>query len=203
MSAEEDYDIVYSGKLLYLDKGYAIGWQIEEAIIKVLKKLKVPCNFMVNTIKVKGEIADYAYAYFTNPQVVNALLGKNLDGTERVIKTLTDGEWTPPDKPMEDLIKESLEALTSDSTWVIKNEIEEEIRALYNPPMTIRELEPLVVLPEYKYLDIQLEAIKKRFVDCGFDYDENEESLYGGFCLQNGYARIWDCGNFVFHRISS
>lgn len=76
---------IYNNNILYIKTGIAHVHQLQSSFDKVIKQLAVICHININLVqRHTGEYLGYAFVYVSNPAVYYALLGKNLDGTERI-----------------------------------------------------------------------------------------------------------------------
>ena len=125
--------------------------QIEQNLNFCIKKLKElnnsikNCDIYVNVVANKeAQKYGHTYAWVSDTQVFNALIGLNFDGSERVDYT-EDEDWTPPSIPLEEATKEAK------GNWAKEAEIEER----YERPMKKVTLDPIIVAPGIKYTDEQ------------------------------------------------
>lgn len=154
-------------RVLFFQTGLARKNQVEEVISKALGKLDIECWFRVNLVLSKeGTKLGHAYVWFSTPKAVNAIIGKNYDGSERVEK-VDDPDWSPPDGSLEEALlkfrsdlQESGNSSSSDS-WADEPS-EHDITSLYVCPKITRKLPPLTVLENYSYDDDQIEYIKQK-----------------------------------------
>jgi len=175
-TGEVDYENVnqkhyYNQHTLYVRSGVAYPSQlmdslkkaIEETTIKVNKP--IPCRYKVNLIVGRsGKYYGFGYIWVTNPEVYYMLIGKNPDGSERVIYE-DDPNWKEPEKSLE----ETLDNLKcSNKSWADDLEEEEELRKQYNCPQIKKELPILMTLPGYEYDTEQLEHVKKLALSEGY-----------------------------------
>jgi len=112
----------------------------------------IPQNqFYLNLVTNKeGKSFGYAYAYIDDKELFNIIVGKNLDGSERV-ELIDDPDWEPPS----DDETEALEAAGDD--WGELCEVEKS----YECPKIIQKLDPLITLPGIKYTESQLKQVLK------------------------------------------
>lgn len=94
---------------LYIHSGVAHQSNIQHVFDTILKKVKeeklfgddFECDFRINLIKnYDNEYLGYAFVWLSNPVLYYALLGCNVDGTERV-EYIQDPDWKPDDKIVE------------------------------------------------------------------------------------------------------
>lgn len=136
---------------LFIHSGVFERDQIELNLRTCIKKLNITnCDIYVNVVENKDGIKfGHTYAWVSDSRVYNALIGKNLDGTDRY-EMIDDENWKPP----EDDIDKLLENAKDD--WVLLGEIEKR----YECPQIRVNLEPLIVPPGIKYTTKQKESLK-------------------------------------------
>lgn len=146
------YKVVSNGNIennstLYVHTGVAHPHQIEELFLDVIERAKkdplfgenFECDIQVNHIrKFSGEYMAYAFVDLTNPKLYYALIGYNLDGSER-FELIDDPTYQPPKA---DAPKPS----TGSLNWAD----EDEPSSLPHPKIR-KELPPLITLSEFKY----------------------------------------------------
>ena len=129
--------------------------QIELNLRTCINKLKstnknISSDIYVNVVENKdGMKYGHAYAWVSNRQVYNALIGKNFDGSERV-EEIEDEDWNPPEQDMSEALKEA------EGDWVMISEIEDR----YERPTKTITLEPLIVPPGIKYTEEQKKILQ-------------------------------------------
>ena len=142
------------------------------------------CDVQVNHIRnFKNEYMGHGYVDVSNPKMYYALLGFNLDGSERAIY-IDDPSWNPPPKqPKSEKIK-----TTSESTnWGDMLEDDD----ITPSPKIKSELPPLIVLSNFKYDEKQQEhfqtdkthgsiAISPAFITPGVPEGSDDCTLYIG-----------------------
>lgn len=118
------------------------------------------CDFQVNVVRrYTGEYMGYAFVDVTNPKFYYALLGYNVNGSDRA-EYVDDPNWTQPKiipkAPRESLpdpvVKVSSYTFLMTQDWGA--ELSDEDRQL-RPPKIRRELPPLITLGKYEYDDEQ------------------------------------------------
>ena len=136
---------------LFIHSGVFDENQIElnlKTCVNILKRLNdtiKDCSIYVNVVENKeGMKFGHTYAWVSDPQIYNALIGNNFDGSERY-EEIEDENWKPPEKPLKEALKEA------NGDWGLESEIEER----YEAPMIKSKLEPLVIPPGIKYTDEQ------------------------------------------------
>ena len=144
------------------------------------------CQIKVNLIVNKnGDYYGFGYIHVSMENVYWMLLGKNPDGTERVLEYL-DPNWTAP-SPKKLTEEEELEKY-SNMKWY---EIAEEEDKYVHP--TIREvLPPLIEIPGYEYDEMQYrhhQEIARRE-----NKDPSKVPKMGYFEFSRAYARDVDPG---------
>lgn len=163
-------------RFLFIQSGILDEEQIRNCIVDGIKQLNLKCDdqsLIINVVKNReGKHFGHTYCWVDDIQIYNALIGLNLDGTER-FEEIEDESWEEPTVPLE----EALEGITD---WGE----EEEIRDRYDRPFIKKRLDPLVILPGVKYTD---EQCKKTDADIGFidvfpvsltNYEENENYIF-------------------------
>ena len=103
----------YDGSEMYYDNHtlYCIVYdatydQISDCIKDAINKIGVECAYQINLVETKDGNR-YAYMRVSDDKVYNALIGRNLDGTER-IELHDDPDFKMPDTPFEEAMKERL-----------------------------------------------------------------------------------------------
>jgi hypothetical protein len=141
------------------------------------------CDFQINVVRrYTGEYMGYAFVDVTNPKFYYAILGYNVDGSERA-EYVDDPNWIQP---------KTVPKVPTDRTGNIFeirwDESSEEERPL-RPPKIKRELPPLITLGEYEYdeqqkIHLQTEAthgtfsVSPAFISPGTGVDYDSCSLY-------------------------
>lgn len=151
---------VENNTTIYAKTGVAHPHQIKELfhdVIEHAKKmpeifgLNFDCDVQVNLVqKFTGQYMGYTFVDLSNPKLYFALLGCNVDGSERA-EYYDDPDWVPPPEvpapvpvPKDrDVQKSWAEQVDSDS--------EENTPRKPSPPKIRRELKPLIKLKEYPY----------------------------------------------------
>ena len=133
-------------RVLFFETGLARKSQIEEVIKTAIDNLDIQCSFSVNLVMKKdGKKMGHAYVWFTNPKVVNALVGKNYDGSDRICYK-DDPEWKKPEEPIEEALRKfhqsesgsSSDSGLSNTSWADDPD-ENEVYSRY-VPSRIREV---------------------------------------------------------------
>jgi hypothetical protein len=148
---------------------------------KVPKKKTFECDIDVNVlIDRNGVYYGFCYVFVSNDEVYWMLLGRNPDGGERVLEYL-DPEWIPPlprsEKEPERVITDWYEMTLEEDKYI-------------HP--TIREsLEPLLIVPGYKYDKKQLTHLQTIAIQ------DNEDPLevpnMGYFEISRAYSKDVPC----------
>lgn len=144
---------------------------IEATLRKVSAELKrsITTDFKVNLIHIpdrstnKLKPVGYGYLWVSNPKVAFMLVGKNPDGTDRVLeKDQPDWKAPPPRKvqTMNELMAEFERAKEVGKTWADIDEEAEAEDAQYVCPKIRISLPPLMTLPKFKYDEEQLKMIR-------------------------------------------
>lgn len=144
-----------------------------------LKYVSIECEIKVNLIVNKnGEYYGFGYVRVSNEEVYWMLLGRNPDGTERVIEYL-DPAWTPPS------IKEVDH--TEMSWFEIAQEEDKHIH-----PVIREDLGPLMIIPGYKYDTTQYKHLQEMAIIDRKDPDK--VPTMGYFEFSRAYTRDIDAG---------
>ena len=163
-------------RFLFIQSGILDEDQIRQCIMDGIKQQHLNCDvqsLIINVVKNReGKHFGHTYCWVEDIQIYNALIGLNLDGTER-FEELEDENWVEPEIPLDD----ALEGVTD---WGE----EDEIRERYDVPYIKRPLEPLIILPGIKYTEEQKKKVES---DIGFidifpvsltKYEENENYIF-------------------------
>ena len=158
----------FNAHTIYIDSGVATEAQLKLAIQKAIKDASaklgrdVITNFKVNVVCNRaGKCYGYSYVWFTNPEVYHMFLGRNPDGSERVVYT-PDPYWIAPPPSEED---EKPTSYPRGKSWADIQEEEEEKELKYTRPMIKTVLEPLMVLSEIEYEPGQMEAQRQLMME--------------------------------------
>lgn len=147
----------YDNHTLYIASGVATEKQIRTEINKAIQSLepvaKPRTDIRISVVAdAKGNLYGWSYCRFSNPVYYWMFLGKNPDGSERVLKT-PDQSWTPPSD------EEPLDLQHSSSgSWADMVEEEEEYQQRHTRPVIVTPLPPLLLLNDYTYQSGQREA---------------------------------------------
>ena len=118
--------------------------QIEQTIKFCIRKLgrdPEKCSIYVNVVENKdGQKFGHTYAWISDREVFNALIGKNFDGTLRE-EEVEDDEWEEPSLPLEEAL------LEANGDWGLEAEIEDR----YEVSTKLIKLPPIIVPPGIKY----------------------------------------------------
>lgn len=148
--------------VLYVATGLASRRQVEETFKRAIDGLTIPCRFRVNLVLDRdGQRLGHAYVWITSKKVINALEGKNYDGSDRT-ERIDDPSWEPPtiplDKALEELNMSSIESPIG--SWA--DEVNEfDIHDRYTCPQITKPLQPLTTIPSYNYSRDQLKYIRQ------------------------------------------
>lgn len=166
----------YDRHTLYVETGIAHRDQIENCFKIPIRKLRIPCRFKVNLVSNRNGYCGYAYIWVSSTQVYNAILGKNLDGTDRIVYE-NDPNWSPPEKSLEEAIHE-LKVEFSDpdvkgvsGSWCDMVDAEDEINQQYECPKIKHDQSPLVKVPGYTYDEGQILYLRGRAIENSEDTD--------------------------------
>ena len=149
-------------RVLFFQTGLARKHQIEKVIKTALDQLDIECYFRVNLVLTKeGKKMGHAYIWFSTPKAVNAILGKNYDGSSRV-EYVDDPDWTPPDEPIETALRkfQQSESTSSSDSWADEPN-ENDVYSKYECPKIRKDLPPLTILGDYKYDEDQIRYIRQ------------------------------------------
>jgi len=134
-------------RFLFVQSGILDEHQIRNCINEGIKQINLECNLnslIINVVKNRdGKHFGHTYCWIENVEAYNALIGLNLDGSERY-EEIEDDSWVEPELPLE----EAVEGITN---WAE----EDEIRERYEIPYIKKQVEPLIILPGIKYTDKQ------------------------------------------------
>lgn len=133
---------------LFIHSGILENHQIAECLKDSIKFLSenfdsdfLRTKLEINVVKNKeGKKFGHTYAWVSNEEVFNALIGKNFDGSSR-FEEVEDENWEPPEKDYNLAIEEA------GSSWAKIADVEDE----YTRPIIRKTLEPIVTLPGIKY----------------------------------------------------
>lgn len=146
--SEEGYLFIHSGNFNIKQIEFNL-----KACVNILKKKNKnikDCDIYVNVVENKdGMKFGHTYAWVSDPQVYNALIGNNFDGSKR-IEEKENEDWTPPNISLEEALKEAK------GDWGAEAEIEER----YERPMLEIDLDPLIVPPGIKYTEEQRQQLE-------------------------------------------
>jgi hypothetical protein len=136
-------------------------WSIKEAINSYSKSTgrPFPCDVKANMIKNKqNSYVGLGFVWVSNPEIYRMLIGLNPDGSER-FSLIDDPSWIQS-PPISNSNIESSEGLVPSlsSSWADAVDEEEA-----STPSKIKvPLEPLLKLPDYKYDEHQITALKTK-----------------------------------------
>lgn len=139
---------IENNSTIYVNTGVAHPHQVEEQFQKAIKQAQsmtdvfgpdFECDFQVNLVRRhNGEYMGYAFVDVTNPEFYYAILGFNLDGTERCI-FVDDPTPIPPKKDVTTVISKS---------WA--DDDDDDIIFIHRPKIKIEQA-PLLQLDKYEY----------------------------------------------------
>ena len=188
------YGLVSNGNIennstLYVGTELAHPHQVEKLFTEVIAKAKAmpeifganfECDVQINLVrKYTGQYMGYAFVDVDNPKLYYALIGYNVNGTDRV-NYVPDPNWIPP------TIKSAATSTSSD--WADDGE-----DIVPSHPNIRKELSALLTLGEYTYDDqqkahmkqhLQLEELKgsvtvsPAFITPGVDDEYDDSTLY-------------------------
>ena len=170
---------VENNSTLYITTGPAHPSQVNEIFDKAVQKAALmpelfgenyKCSIILNFVHTrKGSYIGYAFVDISDPKLYYALIGCNVDGTERV-EYIDDPHWVPPKR---DESKSKL-------SWADDAP---------SPPQLRKELPALITLDKYEYDEHQKNhlqtahthgcvSISPAFVTPGINEDYDECSLF-------------------------
>lgn len=142
------------------------------------------CDFQVNVVRrYTGEYMGYAFVDVTNPKFYFAMIGCNVDGSDRA-EFIDDPNWVPPKA-----VPKAPRDHTKSFSWADECEEPDENERQLLPPKIRRELPPLITLGEYEYdeqqrLHLQTDAthgslsVSPAFITPGVKEEYDDCSLY-------------------------
>lgn len=153
----------YDTHTLLVTSEFATNEQLADSLEKSLSKFRkehnipLPCNYITNLIVGRnGRFYGFGYLRVSNHQVYYLLLGKNIDGSDRVVNNI-DPNWSPPSISLEDALNSIEYRGTSWADWADQ---EDEVVKNYIPPVVIESLPPLLILDNFNYNSEQKKKIK-------------------------------------------
>lgn len=159
---------------LYIKCNYASEKQIYDALNAGLTKYQydnkitdLNCRFRVNYITNKeGEPLGLAFAFFTDSAIYHMILGRNPDGSERIIE-YDDPSWTAPAKDQS--INENGWGTTSKYSkivsWADETEAAEEEERKNTCPKIRTVLPPLIIIPPVMLTNSQIEEKRQEIIE--------------------------------------
>ena len=143
-------------------------------------QVEIKCNIKVNLIVNKnGEYYGFGYVRVSDERVYWMLLGRNPDGSERVIE-YPDPNWVPPSTT--NTFEEDQEKFTEMSWYEIAQEEDKHIQ-----PIIREDLGPLMVIPGYEYDEKQYQHLQEVAVKTG--KDPSKVPTMGYFEFSRAYSR--------------
>lgn len=181
-------DIVESVNNLDLsEQNKILRGEIEKLGFELPEEIKLECNIKVNLIVNKnGEYYGFGYIRVSNESVYWMLLGRNPDGTERILE-YPDPDWISP-LPKPPLSFEEEQAKYNEMSWYDIAQEEDK----YIHPMIKEDLGPLMSIPGYKYDEMQYRHLQEMAVSEG--KDPSKVPTMGYFEFARAYARDADDG---------
>lgn len=165
---------------LYVKCNYATERQIYDVLNAGLTKYQkdnqlenIDRRFRVNYITNKeGEPLGLAFVFFIDPTLYHMILGRNPDGSARIIEQ-DDPSWKPP--PKDEVANENGWSLPSKYnkilSWADETEAEEERERKFTCPKIRIPLAPLITIPPVNLTDMQMEQKYQDIIE------ENEGKL--------------------------
>lgn len=150
----------YDNHTIFLNCKHYTVEEIEESLIAALKQYgQIDCKFHINLMTNKDGVSfGKAFVYISNPAVYHMILGRNLDGSER-IELIDDPNWVAPvaspARSRSNSKEQKINILEADWAELIEREEEKERLSLkYVCPKIPIQLNSLITLPD----DIGCEA---------------------------------------------
>ena len=158
------YRVVNNGNIqnnstIYVVTGVAHPHQLDAQIQNVITRAKnmpevfgqdFECDFQINVVRrYTGEYMGYAFVDVTNPKLYYALLGFNVDGSDRA-EYVDDPNWVRPEfvpKEKKERVALTIANLMTEDWCCSSDEQEKPL----SPPKLRKELPPLLTLGEYEY----------------------------------------------------
>jgi len=198
---------IENNSTLYVSTDLAHYHQIEKLFMDALAKAKAmpeifgkdfECNIQINLIrKHTGQYMGYAFVDVDNPKFYYALIGCNVNGTDRV-DYIPDPAWVPPAPRA----TQSPRVLS----WAEETEEIEGI-AVPSPPNIRIELPPLLILGRYQYDEQQLAhnkqhgdkknettgsmTISPAYITPGVSDDHDDTKLYVSHVPESDYDFLY------------
>lgn len=154
----------YDNHTLFVRSGVGTNEQLKKCVEQTIRRFdpNIKCEIIPNIIIGRdNRYYGFGYIYVSNSQVYNLLIGKNLDGTERV-QHVPDPKWKPPVKPLQTALSE---INITETGWGDVAEAEEIIMEQYNCPTISHKLDPLVRLDKYTLTRQQKDLIKNLMIE--------------------------------------
>lgn len=158
---------VENNTTLYVNTGVAHASQVKTIFTDVVERAKAmpevfghdfECNVEINLVRRhNGEYVGYAFVDLSNPKLYYALIGFNVDGTDRV-EYVEDKNWKPPTSTV---------PKTSNTTPSKLDWAEDDDTISLPPPKIKQQLEPLITLSQYKLDEEQKKHIEDEETDYG------------------------------------
>lgn len=143
--SEKGRNKIYDRYTLYIELGDATRSQLDRVLCDALNKIGIKCHYKINMIQNRKKGINLAYVRVTDKTVYNILIGRNPDGSERVLYH-DDPTFVPPSEPHEQYVDRMLEGITD---WYEMDEIDNEANKLYECPKIKEQLDPLVEIIPY------------------------------------------------------
>ncbi len=139
----------YDNHTLYAEIDDATYEQVLFVIQSVIDQLNVKCEHHINMVESRNGFR-CAYIYLSNVQVYHAIMGKNLDGTDR-ISFFDDPEFVMPEESYDEALK-TYHSKTIDVGFSWADDIDDydEIISRYRCPQIKVCEDSLVKIPNYK-----------------------------------------------------
>jgi hypothetical protein len=145
---------------IYVESKLASNKQLEDCLTSCFEKNKhllknINLNHQINIItKQDGTTFGYGYIWVQDKKLYHLLLGKNEDGSERIIEE-DDENWSPDSSVQEQYKNWITKGIPQGMSWFDCTEIEDDFLRKLTPPKTKKFLPPLIIVPPFNYDDQQ------------------------------------------------
>jgi hypothetical protein len=197
------YRVVNNGNIennstIYVVTGVAHPHQLDTQIADMIARAKnmpeifgqdFECDYQINVVRrYTGEYMGYAFVDVANPKLYYALLGFNVDGSDRA-DYIDDPNWIQPEFVPKEKKERAILTISNLMTedWCCSSD--EETRKPLSPPKLRKELPPLLMLGEYEYDEHQRShfetevlvgnfSVSPAFISPGIKEEYDDCSLY-------------------------
>lgn len=194
-NGNKDFDNLHIHDTPYSDMSISNQNAILRSAIRYLgyeepQEIILDCDVKVNLIVNKnGEYYGFGYIRVSNESVYWMLLGRNPDGSDRILE-YPDPEWTPP-SPKADLLSiEEGDKYNGMSWYEIAQEEDK-----YIHPIIKEDLGPLMVIPGYEYDELQYKHLQEIAIEDG--KDPSKVPRMGYFEFARAYGRDVEDGKIA------